>query len=102
MLISKQKDATVSKSANSSILCTDRGKAWAIFCPQSFFSKQNKMLPLQIPTCLAAVLTLCVFVSPIFSYRGTDVLGLAGKKVLGHCQAGECKTKALMSNLWDV
>lgn len=64
-----------------------------ISCPPSFLHKQQIVQLCRVHLVLRlSLMRICVCVFSIFSYRGADVLGLAGKEVLGHRQAGDQRT----------
>ncbi len=81
----------------------DRGelRVESISCPllSSTNTANCSASPLQSPSCPASVFNACVYVCvcvcvcmcmcSIFSYRDSVLLGLGGKEVLGHRQAGE-------------
>lgn len=75
----------------------DRGepRVRLISCRPSFLYKHSKLF---IAASAESILscfclnTVCMCVFSIFSYRSADVLGFAGKEVLGHRQAGDRRT----------
>lgn len=71
------------------------------FPPQTQQTVQHHLCRVHLVLRLSLMrVRVCVF--SIFSYRGADVLGLPGKEVLGHRQAGDHKHSHMLADVTSL